>query len=163
MHLPCFFSVSKLLRRPLWLTEFACSEASSAERLPAEGQMAYMREAIPLLEQDESIEMYAWFLGAFSEHLLPKKVPASESSQVATWNIYDWHTHMSPQLPTCFFAFVFDSNSKILKICCMQKNTIIDFRNVLQLNPQNPQKRPQTLSSQVQYVWGWLGISNCGW
>ena len=51
----------KIFQRPLWLTEFACSEASSAERLPAEGQMAYMREAIPLLEQDESIEMYAWF------------------------------------------------------------------------------------------------------
>ena len=50
-------------RRPLWLTEFACCEASSVERLPAEGQMAYMREAIPLLERDESIEMYAWFLG----------------------------------------------------------------------------------------------------
>lgn len=51
----------KIFQRPLWLTEFACSEASSLERLPAEGQMAYMREAIPLLERDESIEMYSWF------------------------------------------------------------------------------------------------------
>lgn len=65
--------------------------------------MAYMREAIPLLEQDESIEMYAWFLGAFSEHLLPKKVPASESSQVATWNIYDWHTH-EPSVANLFLC-----------------------------------------------------------
>lgn len=53
----------RVLRRPLWLTEFACSEASSVERLPAEGQMAYMREAIPLLEREDSIEMYAWLLG----------------------------------------------------------------------------------------------------
>lgn len=51
----------KIFQRPLWLTEFACCEASSLERLPAEGQMAYMREAIPLLERDESIEMYSWF------------------------------------------------------------------------------------------------------
>lgn len=51
----------KVFKRPLWLTEFACSEAGSLERLNAFGQMAYMREAVPLLESDESIEMYAWF------------------------------------------------------------------------------------------------------
>jgi len=51
----------KIFNKPLWLTEFACSEASSKERLSAEGQMAYMKEAIPLLEQDEDVEMYAWF------------------------------------------------------------------------------------------------------
>ena len=79
MHFPMSFFVSKLLRRPLWLTEFACSEASSKERLPAEGQMAYMREAIPLLEQDESIEMYAWFLGTFSKHLI--EVPRSHPQE----------------------------------------------------------------------------------
>ncbi|CAE7497109.1 asl1, partial [Symbiodinium sp. CCMP2456] len=42
----------KVFGKPLWLTEFACSEAASRERLPAEGQMAFMREAIPLLEQE---------------------------------------------------------------------------------------------------------------
>eukprot|EP00930_Biecheleria_cincta_P068394 TRINITY_DN5578_c1_g1_i1.p1 TRINITY_DN5578_c1_g1~~TRINITY_DN5578_c1_g1_i1.p1 ORF type:complete len:722 (-),score=112.54 TRINITY_DN5578_c1_g1_i1:260-2134(-) len=51
----------KVFNKPLWLTEFACSDASSMERLEAQGQMAYMREAIPLLEQDSSVEMYAWF------------------------------------------------------------------------------------------------------
>ena len=59
-HLLVQTCVTAVLRRPLWLTEFACSEASSLERLPAEGQMAYMREAIPLLERDESIAMYSW-------------------------------------------------------------------------------------------------------
>eukprot|EP00438_Fugacium_kawagutii_P010115 Skav203906 [mRNA] locus=scaffold1649:333420:346789:- [translate_table: standard] len=57
------FNEPNFPERPLWLTEFACSEASSVERLPAEGQMAYMREAIPLLEHEDSIEMYAWPLG----------------------------------------------------------------------------------------------------
>lgn len=61
------------------------------ERLPAEGQMAYMREAIPLLEQDESIEMYAWCLGTFSEQT-KIQVPASESSQDETGTV---------QLETC--------------------------------------------------------------
>lgn len=51
----------KVFGKPLWLTEFACSEALSPERLPAEGQMAFMREAIPLLEQEPAIAYYAWF------------------------------------------------------------------------------------------------------
>jgi hypothetical protein len=47
--------------KPLWLTEFACSDASTPERLDASGQMAYMREAVPLLEQDPDVAYYAWF------------------------------------------------------------------------------------------------------
>jgi len=49
--------------KPLWLTEFACAEGGdlNAGRLSAEGQMEYMREAIPMLEQDPDVEMYAWF------------------------------------------------------------------------------------------------------
>jgi len=48
----------RVFGKKLWLTEFACAEAG---RLSAEGQMAYMREAIPLLEHDADIEAYAWF------------------------------------------------------------------------------------------------------
>jgi len=49
--------------KPMWLTEFACAEPGdiNAGRVSAEGQMAYMREAIPLLESDPDVEMYAWF------------------------------------------------------------------------------------------------------
>ncbi|CAE7368861.1 asl1 [Symbiodinium necroappetens] len=48
----------KVFGKPLWLTEFACSEAASPERLPAEGQMAFMREAIPLLEQEKCLGVF---------------------------------------------------------------------------------------------------------
>eukprot|EP00931_Biecheleriopsis_adriatica_P001304 TRINITY_DN10161_c0_g1_i1.p1 TRINITY_DN10161_c0_g1~~TRINITY_DN10161_c0_g1_i1.p1 ORF type:complete len:1243 (-),score=235.43 TRINITY_DN10161_c0_g1_i1:53-3733(-) len=51
----------KKFRKPLWLTEFACSERGSLERRDAAGQAAFMKEAIPMLEQDPDIEMYAWF------------------------------------------------------------------------------------------------------
>jgi len=49
--------------KPLWLTEFACAEGGelSASRLSSEGQMNYMREAIPMLERDPDVERYAWF------------------------------------------------------------------------------------------------------
>jgi len=53
----------RVFGKPMWLTEFACSEpgAINAGRASAEGQMTYMREAIPLLENDPDVEMYAWF------------------------------------------------------------------------------------------------------
>ncbi|CAE8593872.1 unnamed protein product, partial [Polarella glacialis] len=47
--------------KPLWVTEIACSDPYTPERLSAEGQMAYMKEAVPLLEQDPDVKMYAWF------------------------------------------------------------------------------------------------------
>jgi len=49
--------------KKLWLTEFACAEggALNAPRLSMQGQMAYMREAIPMLERDPDVEMYSWF------------------------------------------------------------------------------------------------------
>ncbi|CAJ1417638.1 unnamed protein product [Effrenium voratum] len=51
----------RVFGKPLWVTEIACSDPASPERLSAEGQMAYMKEAIPLLEADDDVEMYAWF------------------------------------------------------------------------------------------------------
>jgi len=51
----------KQFSKPLWLTEFACSDPAAPERLSVEGQKAYMREAIPLLERDPDIHMYSWF------------------------------------------------------------------------------------------------------
>eukprot|EP00930_Biecheleria_cincta_P096278 TRINITY_DN8814_c0_g1_i2.p1 TRINITY_DN8814_c0_g1~~TRINITY_DN8814_c0_g1_i2.p1 ORF type:complete len:2454 (-),score=397.32 TRINITY_DN8814_c0_g1_i2:177-7538(-) len=51
----------RVFGKPLWITEIACSDPASPERLSAQGQMAYMQEAIPLLEQDPDVLMYAWF------------------------------------------------------------------------------------------------------
>ncbi|CAK9026682.1 unnamed protein product [Durusdinium trenchii] len=51
----------RIFGKPMWITEIACSDPASPERLSAEGQMAYMREAIPLLEADEDVAKYAWF------------------------------------------------------------------------------------------------------
>lgn len=44
--------------RPIWLTEFAC--AYGGDSSPA-GQEKYMREAIPVLEDDPNVFRYAWF------------------------------------------------------------------------------------------------------
>jgi len=46
--------------KPIWLTEFAC--AYGGDTSPA-GQLAYMREAIPFLENAPSVYRYAWFSG----------------------------------------------------------------------------------------------------
>lgn len=51
----------KVFKKPLWLTEFACSESGSLERRDAAGQASFMREVVPMLEHDADIEMYAWF------------------------------------------------------------------------------------------------------
>lgn len=51
----------RVFGKPMWITEIACSDPNSPERLSAEGQMAYMMEAIPLLEADEDVAKYAWF------------------------------------------------------------------------------------------------------
>lgn len=51
----------RVFGKPMWITEIACSDPNSPERLSAEGQMAYMLEAIPLLEADEDVAKYAWF------------------------------------------------------------------------------------------------------
>jgi hypothetical protein len=60
-YLQDHINLYRTLGKPLWLTEFACSEQGSEDRLSAQGQMAYMREAVPLLEQDPDIATYAWF------------------------------------------------------------------------------------------------------
>ena len=51
----------RVFGKPIWITEIACSDPNSPERLSAEGQMAYMMEAIPLLEADPDVARYAWF------------------------------------------------------------------------------------------------------
>jgi len=45
--------------KPIWLTEFACQDDTN--RRSVQGQMAYMKEAIPELEKDADIYRYAWF------------------------------------------------------------------------------------------------------
>lgn len=51
----------KVFKKPLWLTEFACSEFGSLERRDVAGQASFMREVVPMLEHDADVEMYAWF------------------------------------------------------------------------------------------------------
>jgi hypothetical protein len=46
--------------RPLWLTEFACAYEGDTS---AAGQEAYMRQAIPILDQDPDVFRYSWFSG----------------------------------------------------------------------------------------------------
>lgn len=46
--------------KPIWLTEFACAYDGDTS---VQGQEAYMREAIPMLESDPQIGRYAWFSG----------------------------------------------------------------------------------------------------
>lgn len=45
--------------KPIWLTEFCAWDASTSS---AATQQVYMAEAVPMLEQDERVARYAWFL-----------------------------------------------------------------------------------------------------
>lgn len=46
--------------QPLWLTEFACTDAASYDE-----QIAFLEDAVAFLESDPRIERYAWFSGRF--------------------------------------------------------------------------------------------------
>lgn len=46
--------------QPLWLTEFACTDAASFDE-----QIAFMADAVAYLESEPRIERYAWFSGRF--------------------------------------------------------------------------------------------------
>lgn len=46
--------------QPLWLTEFACTDAASFDE-----QIAFLQDAVAFLESDPRIERYAWFSGRF--------------------------------------------------------------------------------------------------
>jgi hypothetical protein len=46
--------------QPLWLTEFACTDAASFDE-----QVAFLLDAVEFLENDPRIERYAWFSGRF--------------------------------------------------------------------------------------------------
>lgn len=48
----------KQFGRPIWLTEFACAYGGDSSLA---GQERYMREAIPVLEEDPDVFRYAWF------------------------------------------------------------------------------------------------------
>lgn len=45
-------------KQPLWLTEFACSDAKNEDE-----QAAFLTDAVTYLESDPRIERYAWFAG----------------------------------------------------------------------------------------------------
>ena len=49
--------------KPIWLTEFACGDDASRKTT---GQVAYMDEAVPLLEGRADVFRYAWFIGRSS-------------------------------------------------------------------------------------------------
>jgi hypothetical protein len=46
--------------QPLWLTEFACTDAASFDE-----QIAFLEDAVAYLEDDPRIERYSWFSGRF--------------------------------------------------------------------------------------------------
>ncbi len=50
----------KRFSQPLWLTEFACDDATSFDE-----QIAFLEDAVSYLENDDRIERYAWFSGRF--------------------------------------------------------------------------------------------------
>lgn len=54
-----FVDAAKKYGKPIWLTEF-CNWANNSISLDA--QMKYMVEAINLLEADDDVERYAWFI-----------------------------------------------------------------------------------------------------
>ena len=47
--------------QPLWLTEFACDDATSFA-----DQIAFMQDAVAYLENEPRIQRYAWFSGRFA-------------------------------------------------------------------------------------------------
>lgn len=51
--------------KPVWLTEFACLDDPGDHS--AAGQLAYMNEAVPFLENDPMVFRYAWFIGRSSQ------------------------------------------------------------------------------------------------
>ena len=55
--LPWLINLFDKYHKPIWLTEFNQSPASSMG-----SQMQFMREAVPILENDSRIFRYAWFL-----------------------------------------------------------------------------------------------------
>ena len=48
-HSSCFFALQdryRVFNKPMWVTEIACSDPASPERLNAAGQMAYMKDML---------------------------------------------------------------------------------------------------------------------
>lgn len=53
-----YLSECKRYRLPIWLTEFSCPNGVHG---PASQQLAFIADAIRLLDQDAAVERYAWF------------------------------------------------------------------------------------------------------
>jgi hypothetical protein len=58
----------KKFGKPVWLTEFACGDDASRTRT---GQVAYIDEAVPLLEGRADVFRYAWFTGRRNDTTWP--------------------------------------------------------------------------------------------
>jgi hypothetical protein len=50
--------------KPLWVTEFSCLDEPN--RVNDAGELAYMKEAVAVLEADPMVFRYAWFSGRFA-------------------------------------------------------------------------------------------------
>jgi hypothetical protein len=50
--------------KPLWVTEFSCLDEPN--RVNDAGELAYMRDAVAVLEADPMVFRYAWFTGRFT-------------------------------------------------------------------------------------------------
>lgn len=60
-YLPWMVGLFEKFNKPIWVTEFNQSASASAEA-QAQSQAQFMREAVPLLENDARVFRYAWFL-----------------------------------------------------------------------------------------------------
>jgi hypothetical protein len=52
-------------KQPIWLTEFSCLDDTSMTTV--DGETAYMKDAVALLEADPHVFRYSWFTGRFAQ------------------------------------------------------------------------------------------------
>ena len=55
-ELESYLTWAEKFKRPIWITEFSCDPGASVAE-----QEAYMREAIPYLENKPEVFRYSWF------------------------------------------------------------------------------------------------------
>lgn len=66
--------------KPIWLTEFAC--AVPGRDVSVQGQMEFMKQVVPWLEQESVIEKYAWFSFFTNEWSFPITNPNPDAGLV---------------------------------------------------------------------------------